>query len=190
MKPKRPTLADVQGKVAANPTLAALNPHLFPAPTANAAGSPARPDEPQAAPSRPGKRRKDMNKTAALYAKILEVKQSKGEIESFHYEGITLRWGSLDNIQYTPDFAVFIDGKLKKLIETKGAHIWPAIQGSPVDTALLTKNTMKEYQSLADIIGTIIGAWLAIEFYFWRSRRRMIGGWTKPKKDNHNQKTP
>ena len=125
MKPKRPTLADVQGKVAANPTLAALNPHLFPAPTANAAGSPARPDEPQAAPSRPGKRRKEMNKTEALYAKILEVKQSKGEIESFHYEGITLRWGSLDNIQYTPDFAVFIDGKLKKLIETKGAHIWP-----------------------------------------------------------------
>ena len=125
MKPKRPTLADVQGKVAANPTLAALNPHLFPAPTANAAGSPARPDEPQVAPSRPGKRRKEMNKTEALYAKILEVKQSKGEIESFHYEGITLRWGSLDNIQYTPDFAVFIDGKLKKLIETKGAHIWP-----------------------------------------------------------------
>lgn len=135
MKRKTPTLEEIKGKITANPSLAALNPHLFPAPAANATGSPARPDEPKAARSRPGKRRKEMNKTEALYAKILEVKAARREIDSFRYEGITLRWGSLDNIQYTPDFVVFVKSALQPegqpiarhvtLIEVKGARIWP-----------------------------------------------------------------
>lgn len=83
----------------------------------------------------PGKRRKEMNQTEADFARILDAKVRRGDIVSYEYEGITLRWGKLDNIQYTPDFVVFVDthpGALTpgnymniKFIEVKGGKIWP-----------------------------------------------------------------
>lgn len=91
-------------------------------------------DTPESA-KRPGKRRKEMNLTEAEFATFLENEVRLQKIVSFEYEGITLRWGKLDNIQYTADFAVIAtaskDGLSEypairlQFIETKGAHIWP-----------------------------------------------------------------
>lgn len=89
----------------------------------------------KAATKAPGKRRKAMNQTESAFAAILEAKKLAGEIVSYEYEGMTLRWGKLDNIQYTPDFFVieYMHGSALSptpcvrivFIETKGSHIWP-----------------------------------------------------------------
>jgi hypothetical protein len=89
---------------------------------------PAEPVEIKAYPT-VGKRRKQMNKTEAEFSRMLEARKSRGEIIDWQYEGVTLRWGIIDPIKYTPDFLVFEEataGMLRlALIETKGAHIWP-----------------------------------------------------------------
>lgn len=54
----------------------------------------------------PGKRRKVMNYTELEFARLLDAQVKMGEITRWGYEEITLRWGELDNIQYTPDFTV------------------------------------------------------------------------------------
>ncbi len=55
-----------------------------------------------------------MNKTESAFAARLEAMKMHGDIESYHYEGMTLRWESgVDKngkpifIRYTPDFVVF-----------------------------------------------------------------------------------
>lgn len=79
--------------------------------------------------------RKQMNKTEAAYAAILEARKRKAEIDGYTWEGMTLRWP--DGMTYTPDFAVtegyktvevggqFPDEKWSRivLIETKGPWI-------------------------------------------------------------------
>ncbi len=59
-------------------------------------------------------RRGVMNKTESSFAARLEAMKMRGDIESYHYEGMTLRWESgVDKhgnpifIRYTPDFVVF-----------------------------------------------------------------------------------
>lgn len=77
-----------------------------------------------------GKRRSEMNKTEARFARLLEAKVQRGEIVSFEYEGLTLRWP--DGMRYTGDFFVVneigdIDGHplvAATIIEVKGAHSW------------------------------------------------------------------
>jgi hypothetical protein len=63
-----------------------------------------------------------MNKTEAEYGRILEAMKSRGEIDHYAYEGVTLSWG--DGMRYKPDFAVFKEGRPPTLIEVKGGHIW------------------------------------------------------------------
>ena len=49
-----------------------------------------------------------MNKTEAAYALLLEAQVRKGEILSYHFQGLTLRWPVGNEIvRYTPDFVVF-----------------------------------------------------------------------------------
>lgn len=75
------------------------------------------------APKKSGKRRKEMNKTESEFARILDAKVARGEIDSWAYEELTLRWP--DGMRYTPDFVTVIDsGYLTTLIEVKGAHLW------------------------------------------------------------------
>lgn len=80
---------------------------------------------------RHGKKRKEMNKTEAEFARMLDAQILRGEVVSYDYEGLTLRWGEKEIQKYTPDFNVVvssesIDGKphqFIKFIETKGGHI-------------------------------------------------------------------
>ncbi len=73
-------------------------------------------------------RRGRMNKTESEFAMILEAMKRKGEILSYKFEGITLRFSG---VKYTPDFTVvypFIITHLYtipkvKFIEVKGAFI-------------------------------------------------------------------
>lgn len=63
---------------------------------------------------------KTPNKTEQRYLDILEAKKRRGEINSYRYEGMSLRWG--DGMRYTADVVVFC-GKEITLIEVKGPHI-------------------------------------------------------------------
>lgn len=60
------------------------------------------------------------NHTEQRYLDILEARKKRGEIDSYRYEGMSLRWG--DGMRYTPDAVVFC-GKEITLIEVKGPHI-------------------------------------------------------------------
>lgn len=88
-------------------------------------------------PKKAGKRRKQMNKTEAEFARILQARMDRDEIVSFDYEGLTLRWP--DGMRYTPDFMVVqsliherLDAAASSefphvrlvLIEVKGAFGW------------------------------------------------------------------
>ena len=69
-------------------------------------------------------RRGVMNKVEREFAMILEAQRRNGEIASYEFEGITLRWSG---ISYTPDFAIFplalaVSGQIK-LVEVKGPYI-------------------------------------------------------------------
>ncbi len=68
-----------------------------------------------------GGKLRQMNKTEASFALILEAQKRRGEIVHYVYEGITLKWG--DVMRYTPDFIVFTEGEIDKLIEVKGGFI-------------------------------------------------------------------
>lgn len=76
---------------------------------------------------KPGKKRREMNKTEAEFSLLLEAQRRRGEIVAWQYEAITLRWGTVDVLKYTPDFMIFdlIEGFDVKLrfIEVKGAFI-------------------------------------------------------------------
>src|SRR5690349_14178240 len=47
---------------------------------------------------------RQMNKTEAEFALLLETQKRNGEILRYEYEGIPLNWAGL---RYTPDFTVF-----------------------------------------------------------------------------------
>lgn len=68
------------------------------------------------------KKPREMNKTERAFADLLEAKKRAGEILSWRYEGIRLKWGGC--MHYCPDFIVFDAIGLPKCIEVKGAHIW------------------------------------------------------------------
>jgi hypothetical protein len=73
-------------------------------------------------------RGRQMNKTEAEFARILEAQKRKGEIVEWRFEGIRLKWG--DTMHYKPDFVVRraalpeIYRPPLLLIEVKGGHIW------------------------------------------------------------------
>ncbi len=71
-----------------------------------------------------------MNKTESSFAARLEAMKMHGDIESYHYEGMTLRWESgVDKngkpifIRYTADFLVFYPDQSFRLIEVKGRFV-------------------------------------------------------------------
>lgn len=71
-------------------------------------------------------RRKKMNKTETEFSLILDRMVKGGEISHFGFEELTLRWGTVDPISYTPDFTVIGNDLATfrvKFIEVKGAHI-------------------------------------------------------------------
>lgn len=77
------------------------------------------------APSRThGKRRRAMNKTEAAFTRILNAKIDSGEILSWHYEGATLRWGTMDSIAYTADFLAILPDNTIRFYETKGSKLF------------------------------------------------------------------
>lgn len=87
------------------------------------------------------KRRRKMNGTETRFALVLQAMERKGEIQSFRFEGMTLRWGSAEDFTYTPDFSIIAEagplialgtsghpvnppiGVRLRFIEVKGAHI-------------------------------------------------------------------
>lgn len=72
------------------------------------------------------RRRKRMNKTETAYSRILDALKSRGEIDAYSFEGISLRWGGTEKdtpMIYTPDFVVNERGKVR-FIEIKGGHIF------------------------------------------------------------------
>ncbi len=86
-------------------------------------------------PRRAGKRRREMNGIERQFARLLEARVARGEIVSFEYEGLTLRWA--DGMRYTPDFMIvesityvppitehsFCHQRII-LAEIKGAYAW------------------------------------------------------------------
>lgn len=143
------TATDLQERIAANPALRALNPQLEIAP-----GGPKTPSSRPASelltpsegkdsgpPAKAGKKRKEMNQTEREFAMILQSRVNRGEIVSFGYEEITLRFGEGKAMMtYTPDFFCIekmvlcvkdgriVDGAIALRIvfrEVKGGHIWP-----------------------------------------------------------------
>lgn len=68
-----------------------------------------------------------MNKTEARFAALLDARVARGEIISWAYEEITLRWP--DGMRYTPDFVLIVRDPsfpvtYTVLVEVKGAHSW------------------------------------------------------------------
>lgn len=126
MKTDKPRIPDASHVSAA---VRAANPHLYPPACEDGARIVGSQKTGQDSGKRPGKRRRAMNKTEAAFAAILDAKMRRGEIVSYEYEGITLRWGKIDGIRYTPDFTVFerIEAALVRIcfVEVKGGHIWP-----------------------------------------------------------------
>lgn len=105
-------------------------------------------------PKPPGKRRRVMNKTEAAYACMLEGSRITGRIQGWYYEGMTLRWGTLDSISYTPDFLVFSHSGIL-LVEVKGSKLW--------------KDTTQKFKAARN-------QWPQFQFQMWQSQR---GGWTQ-----------
>lgn len=73
-------------------------------------------------------RKRTMNKTESAFAAILEARKARGEIISYQYEGVTLRWS--DGARYTPDFICvqpIADSTRHEIVfyETKGGHLFP-----------------------------------------------------------------
>jgi hypothetical protein len=75
------------------------------------------------------RRRRRMNKTETAFSLRLEAMRIRGEIFSWEFEGMTLRWGKDELFQYTPDFTVIVELRppcvLLRFYEVKGAHIYP-----------------------------------------------------------------
>ena len=67
-----------------------------------------------------------MNRTETEFSHRLQRQYMEHEIFRWGFEEITLRWGDLDPISYTPDFTVIMNDEVThKFIEVKGARIWP-----------------------------------------------------------------
>ena len=111
-----------------SPGVLALNPHL----AVCAGGASQLPQDCVSAlkapdTARKGKKRREMNRTEAEFSRHLERKLLAGEIVSYDYEGMTLRFGDL---KYTPDFVAIesVEGEHVKIVfyEVKGGHIFDA----------------------------------------------------------------
>lgn len=91
--------------------------------------SPQMPVESSEAPNKPKQRRRgNMNRTERAHSIILEARRQAGEIVSWRFEGIRLKWGhdlkTGSSMHYCPDFVVFLkDSERPLLIEVKGKHI-------------------------------------------------------------------
>lgn len=95
------------------------------------------PNSPVSADSKPveppkpkkGKKRGEPNKAEREFGMMLDQRVKAGEIHSWRYEAVMLRFGESDAVRYSPDFAIFKDigGQvcLYELVETKGAFIRP-----------------------------------------------------------------
>lgn len=95
----------LRSKIPIGPGVRDLNPHLF------GAMHPKTIAESEPAPALLRKRRRKMNGTESRFADVLAAMQRKGEIVSFEFEGMTLRWGNEETFSYTPDFSVIVDWK-------------------------------------------------------------------------------
>jgi hypothetical protein len=67
---------------------------------------------------------RSMSNAELEYAMILEHMKRRGEIESYRYEGVTLKLA--DGCRFTPDFFVVVSSMILRLrfVEIKGRHIW------------------------------------------------------------------
>ncbi len=63
-----------------------------------------------------------MNRTETDFSRILEIRRRRGEILSFVYEGVRLKYA--DGLHYKADFVVLNPDKSITLIETKGGFIF------------------------------------------------------------------
>ena len=63
-----------------------------------------------------------MNKTEREFSRILEAKKQHGELTSYQYEGVRLRWGG--SMWYKPDFIARGANGVTYVYEVKGGHIW------------------------------------------------------------------
>lgn len=78
--------------------------------------------------SRPKISRPKMTKTEADFGRILEARKARGEIISYQFHGLTLRWS--DGTRYTPDWVALeriADCSHHQVVcyETKGGYIFP-----------------------------------------------------------------
>ncbi len=73
-------------------------------------------------PKRP-QRRKQMNRTEAEFSLMLQRRLDEGHIKRWSFEELTLRWGTIDPISYTPDFTVIETDGSHRFYEVKGSHI-------------------------------------------------------------------
>jgi hypothetical protein len=67
---------------------------------------------------------RSMSNAELEYAMILERMKRDHEIESYKYEGVTLKLA--DGCRYCPDFFVVVSSMILRLrfVEIKGRHIW------------------------------------------------------------------
>lgn len=65
-----------------------------------------------------------MSNAELEYAMILERMKREHEIESYKYEGVTLKLA--DGCRFTPDFFVVVSALVLRLrfVEVKGKHVW------------------------------------------------------------------
>lgn len=111
----------------------ALNPHLLAPTSLEKAASAVLPAKDR--PKIIAKRRRCPNKTEQAFGRLLESRQTRGEIVSFDFEGLTLRWGKEESFAYTPDYVVtekivgdgWENGRnavILTFIEIKGSKVW------------------------------------------------------------------
>lgn len=126
----------LRSKIPIGPGVRDLNPHLFPSGLYVPNPDPSLPQpEKEPATKLMRKRRRKMNGTESRFADVLAAMQRKGEIVSFEFEGMTLRWGNEETFSYTPDFAVIVNVEIPggtpkphvrlRFVEVKGALIRP-----------------------------------------------------------------
>lgn len=80
------------------------------------------------------KRRRVMNRTESAFSERLEAQRLAGEIVSWEFEGLALRWGNEETFKYSPDFVVVAstahtpDSPFPHVrlifIEIKGSFVW------------------------------------------------------------------
>lgn len=71
--------------------------------------------------SEPKRKTREPNKTEQRFLDILAAQQRRGDIVSYRYEGMALKWG--DCMSYCPDAVVIPNEGKWMMIELKGAHI-------------------------------------------------------------------